>query len=228
MPFDAVEAMLAAHAANNRINTFLIRNVADAARRALPPGGKGRDIASMVAHIHNVRLLWLKSVGTAAPIPEKLEGDQFTKDDAIGALEPSRQVRLADGVLRDLYSSIMFASGSGLQSGLISTRNSLPFWIPIPVATQPPGDPLHWRRTSSPCAHLAPASDGIWTGNLKNGGPICATDSAGRRRPSSPSETLVRSIDPDTRIAKDHARYQDSCLLDLTDERNSGRPADRG
>ena len=81
---------MAAFAANNRINTFLIGNVPDAAWRAVPPGGKGRDIASIVAHIHNVRLMWLKSAGGGlVPIPAKLEGDSFSKDDAVAALETS-------------------------------------------------------------------------------------------------------------------------------------------
>jgi len=97
MPFDAVKAMLTAHATNNRINTYLIANVPDAAWRAKPPGGKGRDIESMVAHIHNVRLMWLKSAGATA-IPAKLEGEDFTKDHAIAALDESSQV--LDDVLR--------------------------------------------------------------------------------------------------------------------------------
>jgi len=91
MPFDPIESMLVAHATNNRINTFLIQNIPDAAWREKPPGGKGRDIASMVAHIHNVRLMWLKSAAPNAPMPQKLEGDDCTKDAAIAALEISRQ-----------------------------------------------------------------------------------------------------------------------------------------
>ncbi|MEO8130796.1 MAG: DinB family protein [Bryobacteraceae bacterium] len=90
MPFDAVEAMLAAYATNNRINTFLIQNVPDPAWREKPPGGKGRNIASMVAHIHNVRLMWLKSAAADAPMPQKLEGDEFSKEEAVAALEISR------------------------------------------------------------------------------------------------------------------------------------------
>ena len=96
--FDQVSAILAAYATNNRINAFLIRNIPDAAWRAAPPGGKGRDIASLFAHIHNVRLMWLKSAGTAEAIPAKLEGDAFTKEEAIGALKESW--RVLDGVLR--------------------------------------------------------------------------------------------------------------------------------
>jgi len=91
MPFDPIESMLVSHATNNRINTFLIQNIPDKAWREKPPGGKGRDIASMVAHIHNVRLMWLKSAAANAPMPKKLEGEDFTKDAAIAALEVSRQ-----------------------------------------------------------------------------------------------------------------------------------------
>lgn len=90
--FNAAGALLTAHATNNRINTFLIRNLPDEVWRAAPPGGKGRDIASIVAHIHNVRLMWLKSAGTKSRMPDKLDGDEFTKADAIRALEESWQV----------------------------------------------------------------------------------------------------------------------------------------
>jgi uncharacterized damage-inducible protein DinB len=53
---------------NNRINLYLLE--------AIPPGAlndvsasKGRTVAQQVAHIHNVRLMWLK-----ASAPELLEG----------------------------------------------------------------------------------------------------------------------------------------------------------
>ncbi len=86
MPIDCTEGLAAAFATNNRINEFLIRNLPGEAWRATPPGGKGRDCASMVAHMHNVRIMWLKSAGKTATLPEKLEGDSFTQDDAVKAL----------------------------------------------------------------------------------------------------------------------------------------------
>jgi uncharacterized damage-inducible protein DinB len=88
-PFQVIEALLAAYATNNRINEFLIRNVPDAAWRAEPPSGKGREIGAIVAHIHNVRLMWLKSAGKTAAIPPKLERTNCTKAAAIQALESS-------------------------------------------------------------------------------------------------------------------------------------------
>jgi uncharacterized damage-inducible protein DinB len=88
-PFQVASALLHAYATNNRIDEFLIRNLADAAWHAAPPGGKGREIAAMVAHIHNVRFMWLKSAGKTETIPPKLEGDSCTKEAAIRALESS-------------------------------------------------------------------------------------------------------------------------------------------
>ncbi len=88
-PFAVVDSLLTAFATNNRINEFLIRAVPDAAWRATPPGGKGRTIAAMAAHIHNVRVMWLKSGGKDAPLPAKLEGEDCTKDDTIRALDES-------------------------------------------------------------------------------------------------------------------------------------------
>lgn len=95
-PFKPVDALLNAYATNNRINVFLIRNLPDPAWRAKPHGARGRDIASIAAHMHNVRLMWLKSAGKAdagkaEKIPAKLEGDSFTKEEAIHALETSWQ-----------------------------------------------------------------------------------------------------------------------------------------
>jgi uncharacterized damage-inducible protein DinB len=87
-PFEIAEALLRAYATNNRINVFLVQNIPEEAWRAKPPGGKGRDTPSIVAHMHNVRLMWLKAAG-AADIPAKLEPAALSKEQAISALEAS-------------------------------------------------------------------------------------------------------------------------------------------
>jgi len=79
--------MITAFATNNRINVYLIENLPDAAWRAETPGGKGRNAAAVAAHIHNVRLMWLKAVG--GHVPEKLDGESVTKQQAITALNES-------------------------------------------------------------------------------------------------------------------------------------------
>lgn len=87
--FDPVQALLVAHATNDRINRYLIQNLPAAAWRAEPPGGKGRTVAAMFAHIHNVRLMWLKSAGWSGTMPAKLEAESFSPSDAVGALKSS-------------------------------------------------------------------------------------------------------------------------------------------
>jgi len=89
--FDAVDAVLAAYATNNRINEYMIRNLPADDWRMKPSGGKGRDVASIVAHMHNVRLMWLKAATRGTALPPKLEGNDFSTDEAIDALTASHQ-----------------------------------------------------------------------------------------------------------------------------------------
>lgn len=88
-PFPAAEALLAAFATNNRINLYLLRNLPDEAWRATPPAGKGRTIGAIAAHLHNVRLMWLKTVDKELALPAKVDVDTATKADVIAALEAS-------------------------------------------------------------------------------------------------------------------------------------------
>jgi uncharacterized damage-inducible protein DinB len=90
------EPLLNAFAINNRINEYMIRNLPDDAWRAEPPGGKGRDIASIFAHIHNVRVMWLRT-------GDKLDGKTVTKDEAIAALADS--AKALDAMIRKALES---------------------------------------------------------------------------------------------------------------------------
>jgi hypothetical protein len=65
------QAVLNAFDTNNRINHYLIENLPSEAWNAKPPDGKGRTIAAIVAHMHNVRVMWLKAV-KVDDIPEQL------------------------------------------------------------------------------------------------------------------------------------------------------------
>lgn len=89
--FDAVDAVLAAYATNNRINEYMIRNLPAEVWRMKSSGGKGRDIASIVAHMHNVRLMWLKAATKGTALPAKLEGSDFGPSEAIDSLAASHQ-----------------------------------------------------------------------------------------------------------------------------------------
>lgn len=87
-PFVLSEALLSAFDINDRINHYLIENLPESAWRAEPPDGKGRDVASIVAHMHNVRVMWLKA--TKGKIPDQLDRNTVTPAQAQKALEQSR------------------------------------------------------------------------------------------------------------------------------------------
>ena len=82
-------ALLNAFNTNNRINHYLIDNLPPAAWRAKPADGKGRTIAAIVAHMHNVRVMWLKAA-KADEIPAQLDRATVTPSQALHALESSR------------------------------------------------------------------------------------------------------------------------------------------
>ena len=84
------DLVLSAFDINNRINSYLIENLPDEAWSAKPPEGKGRAIAAIVAHMHNVRVMWLKAA-KADTIPEPLDRATVTPEQACQALEGSRK-----------------------------------------------------------------------------------------------------------------------------------------
>jgi uncharacterized damage-inducible protein DinB len=88
--FSLQESLLTAFDTNDRINQYLIENLPAEAWRAEPPGGKGRTIAAMVAHMHNVRLMWLKAAAKGSKIPEQLDRTSVTPEEAANGLEQSR------------------------------------------------------------------------------------------------------------------------------------------
>jgi uncharacterized damage-inducible protein DinB len=83
-------ALLNAFDTNNRINQYLIENLPAEAWSAKQPDGKGRTVAAIVAHMHNVRVMWLKAA-KAEEIPEQLERSSVTPAQAIGSLDESRE-----------------------------------------------------------------------------------------------------------------------------------------
>lgn len=86
-PFVLIDALLEMYAANNRITCYLIENLPEEAWRAEPPGGKGRTVAAIASHIHNVRGMWLKAAG-GEPVA-KVEPQTVTRAEALAALDRS-------------------------------------------------------------------------------------------------------------------------------------------
>lgn len=90
-PFVLNDALLNAYATNDNITRYLIENLDAQAWRAEPPGGKGRTVAAIVAHIHNVRVMWLKVINKDGPNPEQLDRLTVTPRQALSALAESGQ-----------------------------------------------------------------------------------------------------------------------------------------
>jgi len=86
-PFILIDALLEMLATNNRITQYLIENLPAEAWRAEPPDGKGRTVAAVAAHIHNVRGMWLKAAG--GETVEKLEPRTVSVSATLGALDRS-------------------------------------------------------------------------------------------------------------------------------------------
>ncbi len=86
--FDVAGALLNSYATNDRINHYLVRNLAAEVWNMEPPEGKGRTISAIFAHMHNVRRMWLKAAGYQGAMPEKLER-HGSQEQVIAALEAS-------------------------------------------------------------------------------------------------------------------------------------------
>jgi len=89
-PFALSEALLQAYEINDRINHYLIDNLPPAAWRAEPPQGKGRT-AAIVAHMHNVRVMWLKATAKGSQIPGQLDRLSVSPSLVKKALAASRE-----------------------------------------------------------------------------------------------------------------------------------------
>jgi YegS/Rv2252/BmrU family lipid kinase len=83
-------ALLKAFQTNNRINLYLLENLPAPAWREKPSDGKGRTIAAIVAHLHNVRVMWLKAA-KSEEIPGQLDRASVTPAQAARGLENSCQ-----------------------------------------------------------------------------------------------------------------------------------------
>jgi uncharacterized damage-inducible protein DinB len=89
--FSLPQALLTSFDTNDRITQYMIENLPAEAWRADPPAGKGRTIAAIVAHMHNVRVMWLKAAAKGSKIPQQLERTSVTPKQAAKALEQSRE-----------------------------------------------------------------------------------------------------------------------------------------
>lgn len=90
-PIDLGRALVECWQTHERLNQFLLERLEPSIWQAKPPGGKGRTIAAIASHMHNVRHMWLvvSGKGLALEIPEKVERGALTLPQARKALAAS-------------------------------------------------------------------------------------------------------------------------------------------
>jgi len=86
---DFRKSLLETFAINEKANQLLLSHVADAAWQAPPPSGKGRSIADIASHIHNVRLMWLSAADKSGKHPAKLDTNKAARAHVQAALKAS-------------------------------------------------------------------------------------------------------------------------------------------
>lgn len=86
---DLRQGMLEAYVVNERINQFLLESLDSRAWRAQLPGVKGRSIAAIFSHVHNVRCKWLRLSAPHLKLPSQLNHAQCTQQQAARALANS-------------------------------------------------------------------------------------------------------------------------------------------
>ena len=100
-PLDLKASLRSALATSERITQYLLEGLPEAVWQARAPAGEGRTIAAIVAHVHNVRLMWLKVAAKGSKLPVQLDRGAVTPARARKALAQSFAAvdRLVTGAL---------------------------------------------------------------------------------------------------------------------------------
>ena len=85
------DSLLETYASNDAMNQLILSNLDPRAWRAQPPGekGQGRTIAAIFAHLHNVRVKWLRLSAPHLKRPQPLDPDRCTLKQAAAAHKKS-------------------------------------------------------------------------------------------------------------------------------------------
>jgi uncharacterized damage-inducible protein DinB len=86
---DLCQVLVESYAVNERMNQIVLEYLDPAAWRAKLPGSKGRTIAAIVAHVHNIRRKWLRLSAPHLKLPAPLDHASCTQKQARAALGES-------------------------------------------------------------------------------------------------------------------------------------------
>lgn len=83
------QVLVESYAVNERMNQIVLEHLDPAVWRAKLPGSKGRTIAAIFAHVHNVRRKWLRLSAPHLKLPARLDNVRCTKKQVRAALAES-------------------------------------------------------------------------------------------------------------------------------------------
>src|ERR1700753_2533322 len=83
---DPCGVLVESYAVNERMNQIILEHLDPAAWRAPLPGSKGRTIAAIFAHVHNVRRKWVRLSAPHLQLPSPLDRARCTQKQAQAAL----------------------------------------------------------------------------------------------------------------------------------------------
>ena len=81
-PLPLTDSLVRSLDINCRITRYLVENLDPGAWHAPTLDGKGRNVAAIVAHLHNVRRMWLKAAGSNE-IPKQLEKEKLNAKESL-------------------------------------------------------------------------------------------------------------------------------------------------
>jgi len=99
--FDFCQVMVESYAVNERMNQIILEHLDPSAWRAQLPGSRGRTIAAIVAHVHNIRRKWLRLSAPHLKLPAPLDRARCTQEQAKAALVES--AALCSEMLADAF-----------------------------------------------------------------------------------------------------------------------------
>jgi uncharacterized damage-inducible protein DinB len=86
---DICQVLVESYAVNERMFQIVLENLDPAAWRAQQPGSRGRTIADVVVHVHNMRRKWLRLSAPHLKSPAPLDRVRCTQEQARTALAQS-------------------------------------------------------------------------------------------------------------------------------------------
>jgi uncharacterized damage-inducible protein DinB len=86
---DLCHVLIESYSVNERMNQIILEHLDPAAWRAKLPGSKGRTIAAIFAHVHNIRRKWLRLSAPHLKLPAPLDRTTCTQKQARAALAES-------------------------------------------------------------------------------------------------------------------------------------------